>query len=258
MKAKTAVPVVLCVVLAGAFLWRHLAAEKQQEENEARVLQLSNEWVQTSAKLNDVAKTNTLLQTDLSFRTDEIHSLSNKLERVSSELSKSQTEAKAAAEAAQEAMARRDARITQLEEQRDDLGKQMTNLSLSITNLEGQIQETQRKLAASEGDREFLLKELKRLQTEKAALEKQMNDLAFLRSQVRKLRDELAIARRLDWIRRGLFGFPAKGGELMQSGFATAGSQTNFNLNVEIKRQGGATILPSATDAPAKTNAPAK
>jgi len=61
--------------------------------------------------------------------------------------------------------------------------------------------DTERKLAASEGDREFLLAELKRLQAEKVDLERQFNDLALLRDQIRKLKDELSIASRLEWIR---------------------------------------------------------
>jgi len=79
------------------------------------------------------------------------------------------------------------------------------DLNAAITNLNTQILETQRKLTASEGDKAFLEKELKRLMGEKAELERQFNDLKVLRAQVAKLKEELTIARRLDWIRRGLF-----------------------------------------------------
>ena len=121
----------------------------------------------------------------------------------------------------------------------------------SITSLESQIDDTKKKLAASEGDREFLLKELKRLQAEKAELERKFNDLAVLRDQVRKLRDELSIARRLEWIRRGLYGFE-RGAERLQKGLP-AGAQTNYDLNVEIKQSGGAKIVPTATNTPPAT-----
>src|SRR2546429_8064858 len=133
--------------------------------------------------------------------------------------------------------------------------KQMTDLNTSISNLESQVAETQRKLEASEGDREILLKELKRLQAEKAELERRFNDLAVLRDQVRKLRDELSIARRLEWIRRGLYG-SERGAEKLQKGLAAAGPQTNYDLNVEIKQSGGAKIVSPSTNAPA-TNVPA-
>ena len=95
---------------------------------------------------------------------------------------------------------------------------------------------------------------MKRLQTEKAELERKFNDLAVLRDQVRKLRDELSIARRLDWIRRGLYG-SEKGAEKLQKGLAAAGPQTNYDLNVEIKQSGGAKIASPSTNAPA-TNTP--
>ena len=82
--------------------------------------------------------------------------------------------------------------------QNDDLTKKMSDLNTSINNLESQIAVTQKKLADSEGDRELLLKELKRLQAEKAELERRFNDLAVLRDQVRKLRDDVAVIRQCD------------------------------------------------------------
>src|SRR5205807_1819124 len=150
--------------------------------------------------------------------------------------------------------AKRDGKIAELEGQNDDLSKKMTDLNTSITSLESQIDDTKKKLAASEGDRDFLLNELKRLQTEKAELERKFNDLAVLRDQVRKLRDELSIARRLEWIRRGLYG-SEKGAERLQKGLASAGPQTNYDLNVEIKQSGGTKIIPPGTNPP-PANAP--
>ncbi len=92
------------------------------------------------------------------------------------------------------------------------------------------------------------------MQTEKAELERKFNDLAVLRDQVRKLRDELSIARRLEWIRRGLYG-SEKGAERLQKGLASAGPQTNYDLNVEIKQSGGTKIIPPVTNTP-PVNAP--
>ena len=81
-----------------------------------------------------------------------------------STLAKTQQDAQAAAEAAKSEMARRDAKINELEAQNTALDKQATDLKSAIGNLEKSIADTEKKLAASEGDREFLLKELKRLQ----------------------------------------------------------------------------------------------
>ena len=85
---------------------------------------------------------------------------------------------------------------------------------------------------------------------EKAELERQFSDLALLRDQIRKLKDELSIARRLEWIRRGLYGPEPKGTEKLQPGFAAPAGGTNFDLNVEIRQDGGAKVLPPPTNAP--------
>ena len=59
----------------------------------------------------------------------------------------------------------------------------MAQLNVDMKGLESLIQDTQKKLEASEGDRDFLLAELQRLRAEKAELEKQFNNLASLRDQ---------------------------------------------------------------------------
>ena len=81
----------------------------------------------------------------------------------------------------------------------------------------------------------------------------------MLREQVRKLRDELSISRRLDWIRRGLYGDIGKGAERLQRGFVTVTpASTNasrsergqYNLDVEINRDGAVKIGTNTTAAP--------
>jgi hypothetical protein len=73
-----------------------------------------------------------------------------------------------------------------------------------------------------------------------------------LKEQVAKLKEELAVSRRLDWIKRGIYGTETmKGGPLLQRGFGpSSAGGTNFNLNVEVKRDGSATVT-SPTNAPA-------
>jgi hypothetical protein len=100
------------------------------------------------------------------------------------------------------------------------------------------------------------LKELKRMQTEKAELERQFNDLVLVKEQVRKLKDELSLARRLDMIRKGIWGNIMKGGERLQKGFTpAAGPKTNYNLNVELNRDGTMKIT-TPTNSPGATNVP--
>jgi len=150
-------------------------------------------------------------------------------------------------------LAKRDARIAELENQNSALDKQTTDMKTAITALEARIAETQKKLAASEGDRDFLLKELKRMQAEKADLERKFNDLVVLREQVHKLKEELTVARRLDWLRKGLYGqTEMKGAERLRRGFQQPTDvKTNYSLNVEIKKEGSATVVPPTNAPPA-------
>ena len=252
MKIVIGVLVVVSLLLGGALLKRHQKAVEQHEADETVILLHSNQWVEASAKYDEQRKANIALRTNLDQRVEELTSYSNKLVDVSDTLARTAAEKKAALEE----IIKRDEKITSLESQRDDMTKKMTDLNSSITTLEAQIAATEKKLTASEGDRAFLLKELQRLQAEKAELERRFNDLAILREQVRKLRDELSIARRLDWIRRGLYGVTGKGGaELLQRGPSTNGPQTNYDLNVELKRDGSVKVNPPPT-APAPTAAP--
>jgi chromosome segregation ATPase len=156
----------------------------------------------------------------------------------------------AAAEAARAEIERKDNQIAQLTSQTNVLSKKMDDLSGSIGNLSKQIADTEKKLAASEGDREFLLKELKRLQTEKNELEKQFNDLSLLRTQVAKLKEELSVARRLEWIRMGIYGLQEqKGAERLMAGTKPPNVRSNYNLNVELKQDGSANIVQPQTNA---------
>lgn len=253
MNSKS-VAIVLLIVALGmgvGLYYRHNKAVQEKKADTATIHELSNQVSEVTAKFDDQKAVNVTLQRDLDDRETQLKTYSNNLAIVTANLSKTEEEAKAASEAAKAEMLKRDARIAELEAERDDLSKRMATLNSSINNLESKIADTEKKLEASEGDREFLLAELKRLQSEKAELERQFNDLALLRDQVRRLRDELQIARRLEWIRRGLYGGFMKGGERLAKGFAAAGPQTNYNLNVELNRDGSVRVIPPSTNNPA-------
>jgi chromosome segregation ATPase len=168
--------------------------------------------------------------------------------------------------AAQEEVAQRDAKISELEAQNQALDQRTADLSTSITNLTSQIEDTQKKLATSEGDKAFLEKELQRLMSEKAELERQFNDLTILRAQVVKLKEELNISRRLEWIRQGLFTRSEQKGaqQLMQKSTPTPAeanntnaqpARPNYDLNVEVNADGSVRVIPP-TNSPAGAPAP--
>jgi DNA repair exonuclease SbcCD ATPase subunit len=245
-----AIALALIVVLLSGGLWyRHSNAAKQIQDLQAKNELLSSQVKQTSSDLNEAKQVITGLETQLTAQNDAASRLSNTLSQTSATLAKTEAEAKKAAQLAAEEMAKRDARITELEGQRDDLTKRMTELNGAITGLESQISETQRKLATSEGDRAFLLKELKRLQQEKMELERQFNDLAMLRDQIGKLKDELSLSKRLDWLRRGLYGSTPKAAEKLRQ--PNTSTNKNYDLNVELRQDGSVKLNPGATNAPA-------
>jgi len=249
--------------------------DNQKSDYEQRVLTKDTELTKTRETLTEVREEHNVLTQILEKKTNEINELSNILNQTRKELQDTKTLAESKEKARQEA----EARIQQLTSEkaelqkqiatlnssiqeltntvitltgeRDNLTKYMSELTNSVKNLEIQIADVQKKLANSEGEREFLLKELKRLQAEKAELERQLNDLVFLREQVSKLKAELAVARRLEWIRKGLYG-DAKGAELLMTGNKPKPQQpkTNYNIQVEIKTDGTLKVQPGSTNAP--------
>ena len=255
MKALIAILLLACVGLGAGLFYRHSTAQKESHQDDQTITQLTEKADEIQKKLAEQAAVNAVLDRDLAARTEQLLETSNTLVTVTATLAKVREEAQIAATNAAADIAKRDARINELETQRDDLTKRMTDLNGQITGYESQIAEVQRKLTVSEGDREYLLRELKRLQSEKNDLERQFNDLAMLRDQVRKLRDELSISRRLDWIRRGLYG-SLKGAERLQRG-PTVPSTNDFDLNVEIRESGGVNVTPLPNPPAGQTNAPA-
>jgi uncharacterized protein (DUF3084 family) len=256
MKVLIVILALACVGLGIGLTVRHKKAVETSRTQEAVLLQFSNKVVEASSKLEEQRQVNTALENDLTKTSQEVTNLSQVRAELNALLTKAQTDAKTAAEAAQLEITKREAKITELESQRDELTKRMSDLSFSITNLNNQIAATERKLAAAEGDREFLLKELKRLQAEKAELERQFNDLAVLREQMHKLKEQLAIAKRLEFIRLGLYGDMKGAQRLMTSAKETAALKPNYDLNVEIRQDGSGKVVPTTNAVPATSPAP--
>ena len=262
--------IVLVLVLVCAGLGIALIAIKKQAAEQQRELSeknsaLSNNVVQIDEQLNRQRQTNADLENDREQRRKAFEALTNTYTQVLANLSQTSTnlaKTEAALKTSQEETARRDAKIAELEAQNQALDKQAVDLSVAITNLTTQIEETKRKLATSEGEKGFLEKELKRLMAEKAELERQFNDLAVLRAQVSKLKEELSVARRLEWIRQGLFASTDERGaqKLMQGPAASQvkAPKPTYDLNVEVSADGSVKVIPPLTNRPAMTNPPAR
>jgi len=253
-----------CVGLAITLIVNQSNATKYQRQAESTIMAQSNGWVTAEGRLEEERKLTTTLTNDLAARKSDLTALTNQIIETSNTLAKTQDSLKAA----QDEVAKRDAQIADLENQNKQLDDKAVTLSNSITNLQTQIDATQKKLAASEGDKAFLEKELQRLVAEKAELERQFNDLKVLRAQVAKLKEEMNISRRLAWIREGIFFRDEQKGaqQLMQKSTPAFGTNSappapqpkpgNYDLNVEVNSDGTVRVIPPTNAVP--TNAPVK
>jgi len=77
-------------------------------------------------------------------------------------------------------------------------------LQTQISGLNDKITETTTKLESAEGDRVFLLRELNRLEDEKAKLVERMNNVDFLAEQLKTIKLRIAEARRRRWRELGV------------------------------------------------------
>lgn len=258
-KSATVVLAIICVALLAVVVFQYKGALTERREYIAALEYVSNQWNEVKAKLASVTEENNTLTAKLNAKTAELQATSLRLAQTEAALQATNIVLRTVQQQLEKARAdinERDSRISQLESQYAELDKEANEMKTAIGELQAKIAETEQKLARSEGDREFLLKELKRLQAEKADLERKFNDLVALREQYKKLKEELAVFRRIELIRKGLYGQTKKGAELLQSGLArtvpaVARAGTNIGLEVEIRRDGSATILPSTSQPPA-------
>ncbi|MGB0421710.1 MAG: hypothetical protein ACPGL0_11125 [Limisphaerales bacterium] len=238
-------------VFLAVFLYVEMdKANKAKQASQQTIETLTQDLQTANTQLADEKKTTASLTKQLGERTQALETLQTRFTTVTGELKASQQEVSRVSDelsTTRDSLAEKEQQIADLASERDDLSGQMAKLNVDLKDLESLIADTQKKLAASEGDRGFLLEELKRLQTEKAELEKQFNNLAALRDQVRKLKDELSIARRIEWIRKGILGAgnTPKGATLLMRGFKRTEPKANFDLNVELNQEGGVKVLPT-------------
>jgi chromosome segregation ATPase len=257
--------VLVCVGLGIAVIAIKKQSGDQQRESSEKNSVLSNTLVQVNDQLDRQKQVNADLYTEREQRLKDLQTWTNKYgESLSTlgQLSNNLAKTELALKASQEETAKRDAKIAELEAQNQAQAKQAVDLNAAITNLTAQIEETKRKLASSEGEKGFLEKELKRMMAEKSELERQFNDLPVLRAQVSKLKEELTVARRLEWIRQGLSASTdEKGAQKLMQGTTTAMAKKpkpSYDLNVEVGADGSVKVIPPLTNRPAATTPPPK
>lgn len=252
--------VLLCVGLGVALIVRHNKAEEQRKKDETTIMDFSNKLSKVTIDLDDERGMNTGLQKDIEKFKGQMAQLTNVITETQAVVDKTQAELESQKKATEEAKAeitKRETRISELEAQNASLDQHASELTNAIAKLNFQISETEQKLRTSEGDKIFLQSELKRLLQEKSDMERKFNDVEVLRAQLKKLKEEMTVARRIDWIRRGVFGEQKGAQRLMQGANAPAPARAvdsnKYDLNVEVGSDGSLRVIPplGATNAPA-------
>ncbi len=257
-KIGIAILAVVCVGLAVALVVLKHQSDIQQQESSSTISDFSNQIVKANVSIEDLNQANLNLTSDLATNRQMSQELSNKLVETIGTLATTT----ASLQGAQEEITNLNEHIADLEAQNQVLDQRASSLSNTIASLDTQINFTQMKLAASETNNTFLDDELKQQVAQKAELERKFNDLDEVRAQVRKLRDDLLAARRLEWMREGIDpNKQVKGGQLLMqrspsaANAASAGGSSQYNLNVEVGSDGSVHVIPPLTNA-AATNAP--
>ena len=197
------------ILMAIIIVMRDRAA-KQHRIDAEMILINSNQWQQAEAKLRDEKNVNAQLGEDLKAQRTAVADLSNSLSQISGKLTETAATLTSAQGAVQQKIveiAKRDEQIAELEKQNRTLDEHAAELTSAINMLTSQIGDTEQKLATHSGDKAFLVKELKRLLTEKAELERQFNDVKALRSQLAKVKEGVNVSRRLQWRTKGFVIF---------------------------------------------------
>ena len=238
MKPLVVVLGIVCVALA-ALVWLRQGpgnhANQEIAALGATVNSLSNEVRETRLKAGEEAKLAAYLQTNLTARVNELTDASNRLAEATTALEAAQT----ALKSAQSEVKQGSGRIAELEGQKDELQSKLDGLAGSIKTLNAHIAEAKRKLAAAEGDRDSLSRELAKLQSDKADLLRQFNDIAALKAQLALLRDEAAVNQRLAWKAQGVYQMAGrKGAEALMTRPAPPALAGAPSLNVEVHEKG--------------------
>ena len=254
MKTKLGIVIlaVACGGLAIALFATKKAADERLKTDAYAILDFSNQLVNANKTLDDYRQVNLMLTNDLAGSRQEALTFSNQFTEASGTLAST----KASLQSAQDQIASLNDRIAGLETRNQVLDQRAAALTNAIASLNAQIADTQQKLAGSETNNAFLEKELQRQTAAKTELESKFNNLSTVRTQVKKLKDDLLIARRLQWMREGSDpGLQQKGGQLLMQRTVPASSARppHYDLNVEVSSDGSIHVIPLPANAPATT-----
>ena len=252
IKVVIIILVVACVGLGIALFATKNQANEQHKSDLKQTEDFSNQVVSAGKHLDELGQVNLTLSNDLAssqqqiaLSAEQMSQLSNKLTAANTAL----TETKSSLGDAQQMITNLNSRISDLEAQNKALDEQAQSYSNQLTQLTLQIEDTKTKLAIALTNVDFLQTELQKQLAAKAELEHKFNDLDELRAQVRKVKDEIFVARRMELMKYDTSG--KKGGELLMSrnlpvppSSSRKVSGSAYDLNVEVGSDGSVKVIP--------------
>ncbi len=252
MKLKIVI-VILAVACAGLLIG--LFAVKKQGEDQhvadlSSIVDFSNQVVNANLKINDLNQVNLMLTNDLAASQQQASEFSNSLAAATVTIAST----KASLATAQGQITNLNTRIVDLETENKVLDQRAGELTNTIAKLDLLIQDTRSQLAASQNNNAYLQQELQKQMAQKAEIEHKFNDLDELRQQVKKIKTDLFVARRLQFMKND--NSQKKGAQLLiEKSVPTASVSTpGYGLNVEVGSDGSVKVIPPLG---APTNAPA-
>ncbi len=253
MKIKTVI-IILAVVAVGLLIGL-IAVKKQGDDRHvadvSSIVDFSNQVVSASLKINDLNQVNLMLTNDLAVSQQQAELFSNNLAAAIVTIA----DTKVTLASTQNQVTNLNARITDLETANKQLDQRSSELTNTIAQLNSQIEDTRSQLNTAQTNNAFLQQELQRQMAEKAEIEHKFNDLDDLRQQVKKVKTDLYVTRRLQLMKND--NSQKKGSQLLMERavlVTNAPAAPNYGLNVEVGSDGSVKIIPPLG---VSTNAPA-
>ena len=242
MNAKTIIVIlaVACVALGIALIAYKNSGDTQHDKDVSSIVDFSNQVVSADQHIDSLNQVNLSLTNDLMSSQQQDAELSNSLATAEATLTSVQSQVVTLTNQ----VATLNTQVTDLQAQNNELDQRAAELTNTINQLNAQIADTENKLAVATTNNDFLQSELEKQLAEKTALERRFNDLASVRTQVRKLKDEMYVARRMQ-LNRYQNWSSKLGSLLMQRTPLTAPPTGNpYDLNVEVSSDGSVKVIP--------------
>jgi chromosome segregation ATPase len=250
MNAKPIIAIlaVACVALLIGVIVVKNSGDSQHEKDASSIVDFSNQVVSADQHIDSLNQVNLSLTNDLMTSLQQAAELSNSLATAAATLAST----KASLDSVQDQVvtltnqvAALNTQVADLQSQNNALDQRAEQLTNTIAQLNAQITDTESKLAVATTNNMFLQSELEKQLAEKAELERKFNDLDTVRSQLKKLKDELYVARRME-LDRFQNGNKKLGALLIQRAPLSArpAKSPNFDLDVEVGSDGSVRVIP--------------